>query len=123
MMSSSGRDREVRSIFIRGIPDDASPPDIRQHFESFGAINDVYIPKSFHSGRHRGFAYVKFDRQDDADAAVDRLTTVEINGVKCPVEWAAGGRKSKSAVPLPDLNIASCCLYILVSSPLRDEAL
>ncbi|KAL2916942.1 Arginine/serine-rich splicing factor scl25a transcript I [Polyrhizophydium stewartii] len=70
------------------------PADIAEHFESFGKINDVYLPKSYHTGRPRGFAYVKFDNQDDADMAIAKLQTIVVRGETLTVEWATGERKS-----------------------------
>ncbi|KAI8850557.1 hypothetical protein BC829DRAFT_389028, partial [Chytridium lagenaria] len=63
-------------------------------FEKYGAVKDVYVPKDYYTNRIRGFAYVQFAEQDEADRAFRRIEYLTINGKRLTVEWAAGARKT-----------------------------
>ena len=39
-------------------------------FDRYGKIGDVFIPRDRQTGRSRGFAFVRFAEERDADAAV-----------------------------------------------------
>ncbi|KAH6560066.1 hypothetical protein BASA50_003196 [Batrachochytrium salamandrivorans] len=84
----------ARSIYVRGIAADTSPTDLMEHFEPYGKVSDIYIPKSYYHGRPRGFAYVKYELQEDAEAAMEKLTTILVRGDTLSVEWATGERKT-----------------------------
>lgn len=39
-------------------------------FESYGKIGDIYIPRNTREGGNRGFGFVRFFQQEDAEAAL-----------------------------------------------------
>jgi len=47
-----GRRRESNngSLLVRNIPLDCRPEELREPFERFGPVRDVYIPKDYYSG-------------------------------------------------------------------------
>ncbi|KAJ3099333.1 Serine/arginine-rich splicing factor 12 [Phlyctochytrium planicorne] len=89
------REREpVRSLYIRGLADGTRSDDLMAAFEKYGKVRDVYIPKDFYNNRIRGFAYVQYHEQAEADRAYQRIEYLTINGKQLKVEWAAGNRKT-----------------------------
>ncbi|KAJ3187562.1 Suppressor of the cold-sensitive snRNP biogenesis mutant brr1-1 [Irineochytrium annulatum] len=68
--------------------------DLTAAFENYGTVKDVYIPKDFHSRQIKGFAYIEYADQEQADKAYSKIEYVTINGKKLTVEWAAGSRKN-----------------------------
>ena len=42
-------------------------------FIRYGELGDVYMPRDLRSGEPRGFAFVRYMSQRDADDAIDRL--------------------------------------------------
>lgn len=46
---------------------------LRDAFERFGYVRDVYIPLDYYSKRPRGFGFVEFDDPRDADEARDAM--------------------------------------------------
>ncbi|KAK4748899.1 hypothetical protein SAY87_015485 [Trapa incisa] len=52
--SYRGRQRSPApfGLLLRNLPLDARPQDIRNSFERFGPVKDVYLPKDYHTGRH-----------------------------------------------------------------------
>lgn len=45
-----------------------------------GKLGDVYIPRDMRTGDPRGFAFVRYLEQRDADDAIDRLDGERLNG-------------------------------------------
>ena len=43
--------------------------DLREVFEKFGDVGDVFIPTDRESGRPRGFAFVRFVHKRDAEVS------------------------------------------------------
>jgi FUS-interacting serine-arginine-rich protein 1 len=46
---------------------------IKEKFEKFGAIKDVYLPTDGQSGRPRGFGFVTFEDKRDAEDAAKEM--------------------------------------------------
>ena len=42
-------------------------------FESEGEIVDVYLPKDFYSGEQRGFGFVEYKTEENAERAVNKV--------------------------------------------------
>ncbi|XVE69197.1 hypothetical protein DITRI_Ditri09bG0132100 [Diplodiscus trichospermus] len=70
-----GRRREQNhgTLMIRNIPFDCRPEELRIPFERFGHVSNVYIPKDYHTGEPRGFAFVQFVDSYDAVEAQRRM--------------------------------------------------
>ncbi|KAJ8907950.1 hypothetical protein NDN08_008053 [Rhodosorus marinus] len=82
-MGRHGGGEEVCSLHVSGYPADAvSSDDLREEFERYGKIADIYMPKDYHSRKPRGFAYVEFRHLDSAEEARRELdgTTQEFIG-------------------------------------------
>lgn len=69
------------SIRIEGLTNDATlvfvvevslprKDDLNQMFESYGKIGDIYIPRNTREGGNRGFGFVRFYKQEDAQSAL-----------------------------------------------------
>ncbi|XP_039016511.1 serine/arginine-rich SC35-like splicing factor SCL30 isoform X1 [Hibiscus syriacus] len=90
-----GRRRELNngSLLVRNIPLDCRPEELRIPFERFGLVRDVYIPKDFHTGTPRGFAFVQFVDPYDAAEAQWRMNGKIFGGREISVVFAAENRK------------------------------
>jgi cold-inducible RNA-binding protein len=54
--------------------------DLLQLFGSAGTVSDVILPMDRATGRPRGFAFVEFTSDADADAAIQALNGKELGG-------------------------------------------
>jgi FUS-interacting serine-arginine-rich protein 1 len=88
---------------------------LERKFEEFGKIKDIYIPLDYHTKEPRGFAYVEFQDESDAVRAYRKYDHIEINGVRCRVEFAKGMRKS-TVTPLL-LCFSFACAHSILSPP------
>ena len=69
--------------------------DLRKIFEKFGEIKDVYIPKDYHSGEQREFAYIQFvDARDASDAVRGLRDGPALMGRTLQVAFARTDRKT-----------------------------
>ncbi|KAL2653615.1 hypothetical protein R1flu_021743 [Riccia fluitans] len=59
-------------VFVGGIPDVLVERHIRVHFQKYGIVEDVYFPREKHTGKRRGFCFVRFDSPKTAEVAAAR---------------------------------------------------
>ena len=48
---------------------------MRAAFIPFGDLVDVQIPLDYETEKHRGFAFVEFELQEDAKAAIENMVS------------------------------------------------
>ena len=73
----------MRNIALRSRPD-----DIRNVFEKFGEVRDVYLPMNFYTKELKGFCFVEFVQRQDAEDAVEKLNNTVLGGRSIIVEFA-----------------------------------
>jgi nucleolin len=64
-----------RTVYIEGLPFDASEEDVRAFFRDAGPVRSLRLPRWHDSGRLRGYGHVEFG---DVEAAARAL---ELNGI------------------------------------------
>jgi len=57
------------SLLVRNIPDSLDGDYLKEKFGKFGLVKDVYLPLDYYTKRRRGFAFVEFDDERDAQDA------------------------------------------------------
>lgn len=84
-MSNDTRANELYSIKITNLLEAVRNDDLRDIFEKFGRVADVYIPRDYSTLRNKGFAFVRYGTRDEAEEAVRRTQDMEILGqpVRC----------------------------------------
>merc|ERR1719183_368874 len=82
------------SVYVKGIPRDARSREIEDIFRKYGEIRDVYIPLDYNTKESRGFCYVEFQDERDAEDAIHEMNDREVMGRRVTVEWPRGGRKT-----------------------------
>ncbi|PSN69675.1 hypothetical protein BS50DRAFT_444771, partial [Corynespora cassiicola Philippines] len=70
---------------------------LRQKFEEFGTVEEAVVVKDRDTGRSRGFGFVRFSQDSEADAAMENMNNVEFDGRTIRVDKASdrssgGGR-------------------------------
>ena len=61
-------------------------------FEKYGDVGDVYIPRDPHTQDSRGFAFVRYYDERDADDAIERLNGALLDGRELRVQFAKHAR-------------------------------
>lgn len=93
--------RDECKIFVGNLSFNTKEDDLRYDFKRYGEISDVYIPRAREDDRPRGFGFVTFTDQRDAEDAVrdmdgrdidGRRVTVNIAKARAPIGGGGGGR-------------------------------
>jgi hypothetical protein len=91
----------IKTIIARNLPRSITPEELRERFQLYGVVRDVYLPRnkdlnSPHYGTIRGFALIKYDTAAQSDRAIRVLSALglSIRGKQVTVEFA----KSDTAV-------------------------
>ena len=74
-------------LIIRNLAFAASVTDVRDLFGTFGPLRNVRVPKRY-DGRARGFAFVEFERPQDAASARRALGAAHLYGRHLVIDWA-----------------------------------
>ena len=61
---------EKRTLYIGNLAYTAVEEDLEQAFETFGLIEDIKLMRDRETGRSRGFAFITFEKQSEAEAAM-----------------------------------------------------
>jgi RNA recognition motif-containing protein len=75
-------------IFVSNIPFGAKPEDIRQLFESYGAVGRVNLITDRETGRPRGFGFVEMPNASEAQRAIEGLQNVNMQGRQLTINEA-----------------------------------
>jgi len=75
-------------IFVSNIPFSATPEDIRELFEPYGAVGRVNLITDRETGRPRGFGFVEMPNAGEAQAAITALQSVKMQGRQLTINEA-----------------------------------
>lgn len=67
-------------MYVGNLSFDASETDLRELFERFGGVTEVFVPTDRESGRPRGFAFVSMDSSASMNAAISGLNGKDFLG-------------------------------------------
>lgn len=106
--------KEIKQIFVGGVNPQMPEDEIRTHFEQFGTIESMDLPKDPHKGTRRGFVFITFttveacnaataskDKQQLGDNLVDVKKAMPQNKEfhPAPYDYAAHGYAGYGAYP------------------------
>jgi RNA recognition motif-containing protein len=87
-------------LFVGNLPYDATEEEIRRHFSPAGNLSYVSIPLDRETGKKRGFAFVEFADEQQAQAAIRQFNNQPFKGRPLAVNEArakeAGARPAGS---------------------------
>jgi len=87
--------KKQSKLVIRNLAFAASAGDVRDLFGTFGSLKNVRVPKRY-DGRARGFAFVEFERPQDAASARRALGAAHLYGRHLVIDWAENEREGVS---------------------------
>lgn len=76
------------NIYVGNLTYEVSDSDLEELFGQFGAIVSAKVIKDPQSGKSRGFGFVEFEAQDQAQTAVDELNGSDFKGRRLVVNKA-----------------------------------
>ncbi|KAF2426452.1 hypothetical protein EJ08DRAFT_551311, partial [Tothia fuscella] len=69
---------------------------LRSKFEEFGQVEEAVVVKDRDTGRSRGFGFVRFAQDSEADAAIAGMNNVEFDGRTIRVDKASTDNRQRS---------------------------
>ncbi|BAD88026.1 RNA-binding like protein [Oryza sativa Japonica Group] len=84
-MKSQGSKKATR-IFVARIPQSVDESMFRRHFEAYGEITDLYMPKEHGSKGHRGIGFITFQSAESVDSIMQ--DSHELDGTTVVVDRA-----------------------------------
>jgi cold-inducible RNA-binding protein len=70
----------AKKLFVGGLAWAITTDELREAFASFGDIEDAIVITDRFSGRSKGFGFVTFTNDADADAATEEMHEKELKG-------------------------------------------
>src|SRR5262245_51895970 len=67
-------------LFVGNLPYDATVAELREHFSAVALLSYVSLPTDRESGQPRGFAFVEFNDQAQAEEAIRRFNNQPFKG-------------------------------------------
>jgi len=69
-----------KKLFVGNIDWNATEDDLKNHFASYGEIEEAIIITDKFTNRSKGFGFVTFTSDEDGDKAVAELNGQDFNG-------------------------------------------
>jgi len=82
------RVRDENTVRVTNLPEDTTDQDLRDLFGQVGRVNRIFLAKDKNTGRSKGFAFVTYERRDDAEKAILTISGHRYDYVILKVEWA-----------------------------------
>ncbi|KAI1177601.1 hypothetical protein F4777DRAFT_576922 [Nemania sp. FL0916] len=79
----------MSKLFIGGLAWHTEETTLRQKFEEFGPIEEAVVVKDRDTGRSRGFGFVRYIAEADAERAIANMNNVEFDGREIRVDRAS----------------------------------
>uniref|UniRef100_A0ACD5YAX3 Uncharacterized protein n=1 Tax=Avena sativa TaxID=4498 RepID=A0ACD5YAX3_AVESA len=83
------KDKSSTKLLVRNVAFEATEKDLRQLFSPFCQLKSLRLPMKF--GSHRGFAFVEFVTKQEAQNALQALTSTHLYGRHLVIERAKEG--------------------------------
>lgn len=89
-------------IYVGNLNYTSSDQDIRQCFSEFGEISEIVVPQDRETGRPRGFAFVTFATDEEAQKALSMDgkdfmgRMIKVNIAKAREDRSGGGSRGRS---------------------------
>jgi RNA recognition motif-containing protein len=82
----------MAKLFIGGLAWHTDDSTLRAKFEEFGQVEEAVVVKDRDTGRSRGFGFVRFASDQDADLAIAQMNDTEFDGRRIRVDKASDRR-------------------------------
>ncbi|KAK3937116.1 glycine-rich RNA-binding protein 4 [Diplogelasinospora grovesii] len=79
----------MSKLFVGGLAWHTEEDTLRRKFEEFGAVEEAVVVKDRDTGRSRGFGFVRYTNDEDAQKAILAMNNVEFDGRTIRVDKAS----------------------------------
>ncbi|KAL8629160.1 hypothetical protein Q9189_005116 [Teloschistes chrysophthalmus] len=93
----------MSKLFIGGLAWHTDDSALRAKFEEFGQVEEAIVVKDRDTGRSRGFGFVRFSQEQQADEAAAQMNNIEPPSAVLEAEEAAADSAAVAAVILVEV--------------------
>ena len=68
------------NIYVANLPYSASDEELRESFETHGAVSSATVIKDRETGRSRGFGFVEMPNDEEARTAIENMNGFDMGG-------------------------------------------
>ena len=91
----------MSKLFIGGLAWATETDKLRSVFSSYGNVTDAIVMRDRETGRSRGFGFVTFASDEEAEAAIRGMNDQEVDGRRIKVDRASSREGGASAGGFP----------------------
>jgi len=84
-----------KRIYVGNLPWGVTKEGLEELFSSFGEIEEALVIANKYTGRSRGFGFVTYKNDADADKAMEKMNEKEIEGRRLVVKLARPSREEQ----------------------------
>lgn len=88
-----------KKVYVGNLPFKFGFKELRETFEPFGEIEDALVISNKFTGRSKGFGFVTFKNDADADKAIQEMDQKEVGGRPLKVSEAKPMEHSEDREP------------------------
>lgn len=77
-----------KKLFVGSLAWATTDEELNAHFATIGAVASAKVITDRETGRSRGFGFVEYENDADADAAVEKLNNTDLGGRQITVNEA-----------------------------------
>ncbi|RME79872.1 MAG: RNA-binding protein [Methanobacteriota archaeon] len=77
-----------KKVYVGNLPWSTKEDELRELFSSYGDIEEVVVIRDRMTGRSKGFGFVTFANDEDADKAISEMDGKEVGGRNIKVSEA-----------------------------------
>ena len=70
----------AKKLYVGNLSWGTTDDGLREAFESFGQVSEARVITDRDTGRSRGFGFVTFDNDEDADNAIQQMDGKDLDG-------------------------------------------
>ncbi len=85
----------AKKLFVGNLAYSVTSDQLRDMFVSFGTVDSATVITDRDSGRSKGFGFVEFSNDAEADAAIKQLDGSDVDGRKLTVNEARPKTESR----------------------------
>jgi len=82
----------MSKLFVGGLAWHTDDTTLRNKFEEFGQVEEAVVVKDRDTGRSRGFGFVRYATEEEADKAIAGMNDMEFDGRRIRVDRATDRR-------------------------------
>ncbi|CAL1707796.1 unnamed protein product [Somion occarium] len=80
----------MSKLYIGNLSWNTTDETLRDAFGQYGSVTDSIVMRDRETGRSRGFGFVTFSSEDEANAAISGLNEADLDGRRIRVNVATG---------------------------------